>query len=141
MNKMFSYSNHSRFVAILLCGCLMAAPDLTFASGKPATGKPAARKASITTRHITRSLGVPTFADSTVGDVAAYDDPVVRAASVYALGRYNGSVVALDPNTGRILSIVNQKLAFSSGFIPCSTIKPVIAVAATPRKTSSLATP
>ena len=47
-----------------------------------------------------------------------------------ALGRYNGSVVALDPNTGRILSVVNQKLAFSSGFIPCSTIKPVIAVAA-----------
>jgi cell division protein FtsI/penicillin-binding protein 2 len=28
------------------------------------------------------------------------------------------------------LSIVNQKLAFSAGFIPCSTIKPVIALAA-----------
>ena len=48
-----------------------------------------------------------------------------------ALGyRYNGSVVAIDTNSGRILSIVNQKLAFSAGFIPCSTIKPVIAVAA-----------
>jgi LysM repeat protein/beta-lactamase class D len=73
---------------------------------------------------------VSTFADSTVGDVAEYDDPVVRAAAVAGLGRYNGSVVAIDPNTGRILSIVNQKLAFSAGFIPCSTIKPVIAVAA-----------
>jgi cell division protein FtsI/penicillin-binding protein 2 len=39
-------------------------------------------------------------------------------------------VVAIDPNSGRILSIVNQKLAFSAGFKPCSTIKPVIAVAA-----------
>src|SRR5260370_658331 len=28
------------------------------------------------------------------------------------------------------MSIVNQKLAFSSGYIPCSTIKAVIAVAA-----------
>jgi LysM repeat protein/beta-lactamase class D len=73
---------------------------------------------------------VSTFADSTAGDVAGYDDPVVREAAVAGLGRYNGSVVAIDPNSGRILSIVNQKLAFSAGFIPCSTIKPVIAIAA-----------
>ena len=74
--------------------------------------------------------GVPTFADSTSGDIATFDDPVVRQAAIAGLGHYNGSVVAIDPNTGRILTIVNQKLAFSSGFIPCSTIKPVIAVAA-----------
>ena len=47
-----------------------------------------------------------------------------------ALGRYNGSVVAIDPTNGRILAVVNQKLAFSSGYIPCSTIKPTIALAA-----------
>ncbi|MGH9683658.1 MAG: penicillin-binding transpeptidase domain-containing protein [Candidatus Acidiferrales bacterium] len=46
-----------------------------------------------------------------------------------ALGHANGSVVAVDPETGRILTIVNQKMAFSAGFEPCSTIKPVIAVA------------
>jgi membrane peptidoglycan carboxypeptidase len=73
---------------------------------------------------------VSTYADSTAGDIAEYDDPLIREAAVEGLGRYHGSVVALDPNTGRILSIVNQKLAFSDGFIPCSTIKPVIAVAA-----------
>ena len=73
---------------------------------------------------------VPVFADSTKDDIADYDDPLVREAAVSALGRYNGSVVAMDPNTGRVLTIVNQKLAFSSGFIPCSTIKPVIALAA-----------
>ena len=73
---------------------------------------------------------MPTYADSTREDLSEYDDPVVRQAAVQALGRYNGSVVAIDPNDGRILSIVNQKLAFSAGFIPCSTIKPVIALAA-----------
>jgi penicillin-binding protein 2 len=39
-------------------------------------------------------------------------------------------VVVADPSTGRVLSIVNQKLAFSNGFTPCSTIKLVTAVAA-----------
>ena len=73
---------------------------------------------------------MPTFTDSEKGDVTAYDDPVVRKAAVDALGRYNGSVVAIDPSSGRILTVVNQNLAFSAGFIPCSTIKPVIAVAA-----------
>jgi penicillin-binding protein 2 len=77
-----------------------------------------------------RYYGVPTFADSSKEDVAAFDDPIVRDAAVSALGRYNGSVVAIDPSSGRILSVVNQQLAFSAGFIPCSTIKPVIAVAA-----------
>src|SRR6202795_2190698 len=74
--------------------------------------------------------GVSTFADSTEGDVTSFDDPIVRQAAIRGLGRYNGSVVAIDPNSGRILTIVNQKLAFSAGFKPCSTIKPVIAVAA-----------
>src|SRR5690349_12282962 len=72
----------------------------------------------------------PTYADSISADDPTYDDPVVRQAIVDALGRYNGSVVAVDPNTGRILSVVNQKIAFSDGYIPCSTIKPTIAVAA-----------
>jgi len=63
-------------------------------------------------------------------DDPTFDDPVVRQAVVEGLGRYNGSVVAVDPNTGRILTIVNQKIAFSDGYIPCSTIKPTIAIAA-----------
>lgn len=72
----------------------------------------------------------PTYADSVSADDPKYDDPVVRDAAVAALGRYNGSVVAVDPNTGRILTVVNQKIAFSDGYIPCSTIKPTIAIAA-----------
>ncbi|MGC0774781.1 MAG: penicillin-binding transpeptidase domain-containing protein [Candidatus Acidiferrum sp.] len=92
----------------------------------PAAGRPGTR----TRRHAPRYRGVPTFADSTSADVSTYDDPVVREAAVEALGRYNGSVVAVDPNTGRILTVVNQKIAFGDGYIPCSTIKPTIAIAA-----------
>ncbi len=58
-----------------------------------------------------------------------YDDPVIRQVALDALGHANGSVLAMDPSTGRILTIVNQKMAFSAGFEPCSTIKPVIALA------------
>lgn len=72
---------------------------------------------------------VPTFADSTEGDSVDGEDLMVRRAAVQALGPYNGSIVAVDPKTGRILTIVNQKLAYQSGFEPCSTIKIVAALA------------
>jgi len=68
--------------------------------------------------------------DPTKDDVTAYDDPVVRETVVEALGHEDGGVVVVDPNSGLILSAVNQPLVFSAGYIPCSTIKPVIAVAA-----------
>ncbi len=72
----------------------------------------------------------PTYADSTIGDSVDGEELTVRRAAVAALGPYNGSVVAVDPNTGRVLSIVNQRLALSSGFQPCSTVKIPVALAA-----------
>ena len=42
----------------------------------------------------------------------------------------NGTVVAIDPSNGRILAMVNQKLALSGGAEPCSTIKVSVALAA-----------
>jgi cell division protein FtsI/penicillin-binding protein 2 len=71
----------------------------------------------------------PTFADSTDGDNVDGEDLVVRRAAVEALGEYNGSVVAVDPSNGRILSMVNQKLALGGGFQPCSTVKVSVALA------------
>lgn len=71
----------------------------------------------------------PTFGDPTVGDNAEGEDPAVRRAAVEALGQYNGTVVVADPLTGRILSIVNQKLAMTGAFQPCSTIKVVVSLA------------
>ena len=68
--------------------------------------------------------------DITAGDITAGEDPVVRAALISALGNMNGTAVAIDPGTGRILAMVNQKLALSSGAEPCSTIKVSVALAA-----------
>jgi penicillin-binding protein 2 len=72
----------------------------------------------------------PTFADSTDGDNVDGEDLDIRRAAVAALGPYNGSIVVVDPMTGRILTIVNQKLALGDGFQPCSTIKVSVALAA-----------
>ena len=68
--------------------------------------------------------------DLTSGDLTAGEDPVVRQAALDALGNMNGTVVAIDPSSGRILAMVNQKLALSGGAQPCSTIKLSVALAA-----------
>jgi penicillin-binding protein 2 len=68
--------------------------------------------------------------DLTAADVTAGEDPVVREAAIQALGNMNGTVLAIDPSNGRILAMVNQKLALSSGAEPCSTIKISVALAA-----------
>lgn len=71
------------------------------------------------------------FADNvTAGDITAGEDPVVRQAAIDALGNMNGTALAIDPSSGRILAMVNQKLALSSGAEPCSTIKLTVALAA-----------
>ena len=121
--------SHCRILAIIFCALIAGNFPLPAAAAPRSTRTVRHTHAAIRRSAIAR-YGVPTFADSSKDDVIAYDDPVVRQAAVEALGRYNGSVVAIDPSTGRLLSVVNQKLAFSAGFIPCSTIKPVIAVAA-----------
>jgi cell division protein FtsI/penicillin-binding protein 2 len=71
------------------------------------------------------------YADNlTLGDVVEGEDPLVRAAAIEALGNMNGTAIAIDPSTGRILAMVNQKLALSRGAEPCSTIKLTVALAA-----------
>ena len=67
--------------------------------------------------------------DPTEGDDPSRDDGIVRAAAVEALENRMGSLVGVDPATGRILTIVNQKLALES-YQPCSTFKPAVALAA-----------
>ncbi|MGA9071267.1 MAG: penicillin-binding transpeptidase domain-containing protein [Terracidiphilus sp.] len=68
--------------------------------------------------------------DLLAGDVMAGEDPVVRQAAIDALGDMNGTAVVIDPANGRILAMVNQKLALSPGAEPCSTIKLTVAMAA-----------
>jgi cell division protein FtsI/penicillin-binding protein 2 len=68
--------------------------------------------------------------DPTLGDNVDGDDLTVRRAAASALGTFAGSVVVVDPSNGRILTMVNQKLALKTGFVPCSTIKLVTSLAA-----------
>lgn len=68
--------------------------------------------------------------DIAEGDNTAGEDPIVRQAAIDALGNMNGTVVAIEPTSGRVLAMVNQKLALSSGAQPCSTIKLSVALAA-----------
>ncbi len=69
-------------------------------------------------------------ADQFAGDITAGEDPVVRQAAIDALGDMNGTAVVIDPSNGRILAMVNQRLALSPGAEPCSTIKLPVALAA-----------
>jgi len=81
-------------------------------------------------RHVYSPWTEPTYADSTSGDNVDGEDLTVRRAAVEALGPFNGAIVVVDPTSGRILTMVNQKLALSGGFTPCSTIKVSVALAA-----------
>ena len=81
--------------------------------------------------HYYERFSTSSFAtDIADGDITAGEDPVVRQAALDALGNMNGTVVAIEPTSGRILAMVNQKLALSSGAQPCSTIKLSVALAA-----------
>jgi penicillin-binding protein 2 len=71
----------------------------------------------------------PTYADSTDGDNIDGEDLDIRRAAVDSLGQYNGSVVVVDAGSGRVLTMVNQKVALGSGFQPCSTVKVSVALA------------
>jgi hypothetical protein len=82
----------------------------------------------------------PTYADSTDGDNIDGEDLEIRLAAVESLGQYNGSVVVVDPATGRVLTMVNQKVALSSGFQPCSTVKVSVALAGLSEKVIQPAT-
>jgi penicillin-binding protein 2 len=83
-------------------------------------------------RHYQEQFSASSFTNSdiTAGDITTGEDPIVRQAAIDALGNMYGTAVAIDPKTGRVLAMVNQKLALSSGAEPCSTIKISVALAA-----------
>jgi penicillin-binding protein 2 len=90
-------------------------------------------RASVSTRRhrYYERFHMSSFAEGiAAGDITTGEDPVVRQAAIDALGNMNGTVVAIEPTSGRVLAMVNQKLALSSGAQPCSTIKLSVALAA-----------
>ena len=109
--KKMSQSRHSRPVA------------------KTTTKKKSTRYAK-KRRYYERFTGNSFAENQGVNDIIAGEDQAVRQAALDALGNMNGTVVAVDPNTGRILAMVNQDLALSEGATPCSTIKLSVALTA-----------
>jgi membrane carboxypeptidase/penicillin-binding protein len=123
---------------------LAHAASPTRTSVRPASVRPASvsrasassasvRPATLSTRRHTyhERFYTSSFAEGiTGGDITDGEDPVVRQAAIDALGNMNGTVVAIEPTSGRVLAMVNQKLALASGAQPCSTIKLSVALAA-----------
>jgi hypothetical protein len=75
-----------------------------------------------------RSLRIDTV-ENISKDVTQSEDLEIRRAAVSALGNRAGTIVVLEPQTGKILTIVNQDWAIRRSFKPCSTIKLVTAIA------------
>jgi beta-lactamase class D len=102
----------------------------TKASARVATLQTVSLRRRRVRHHWVERFTASSFADDiTDGDIIEGEDPVVRQAALDALGNMNGTVVAIDPTSGRILTMVNQKLALSEGAQPCSTIKVAVALA------------
>lgn len=75
-----------------------------------------------------RGLRIETEANI-LKDKTEGEDLRVRAAAINALGNHAGSVVVMEAQTGKVLTIVNQDWAIRSSIRPCSTIKLVTGAA------------
>jgi len=125
---------------LLLAAAAVAGPSTRTAKGRSRTVKKATVTRSKARRHrrvvrrhrrsYERFYTSSYDTDPGAGDVTTGEDPVVRAAALEALGNMNGTVVAIDPSNGRILAMVNQRVALSAGAEPCSTIKVPVTLAA-----------
>lgn len=63
-------------------------------------------------------------------DETAGEDMEIRRVSIEALGGRSGTVVVMDPNTGRVYTVVNQQMALNSPVKPCSTVKLIVGLGA-----------
>lgn len=103
------------FPARCLTGALAALALASSPAGVAATGASAKSRAALP------SVIIPP-------DGSARDRTVALAARA-ALGNSPGSVVAVDPRTGRVLAVINPTDALFNAYQPCSVFKVVVAVA------------
>jgi penicillin-binding protein 2 len=135
------------FVALFLGWLAHNAADLSAQTKRPvgaastARKKPAAAPTKKSVTAVKKAAAKPVRkkkprykpappVDPTLGDNVDGEDLDIRRAAVDALGTMNGSVVVVDPTSGRVLTMVNQKLALTGGYTPCSTIKLMTSLAA-----------
>jgi penicillin-binding protein 2 len=78
-----------------------------------------------------RDAGLRNIAATNIlNDNAAGEDPEIRRIAVDALAGRSGTIVVMNPNTGRVYSIVNQRMALGSPVKPCSTVKLIVGLGA-----------
>jgi len=63
-------------------------------------------------------------------DNATGEDLEIRRVAMDALADRAGTVVVMDPNNGRVYTVVNQQMALGSPVKPCSTVKLIVGLAA-----------
>ena len=113
----------------------LAAEMRRFSSGRRRAQEEARRRAEAARRAaIARQRAIDDAMRNEVQSNIAKDnttgeDLEVRNAAVAALGNHAGTVVVMDPRTGRVYTVVNQEWGVRRGFKPCSTIKLVTGVA------------
>jgi penicillin-binding protein 2 len=88
-----------------------------------------ARRAAIARQRALEQAMRDEVAANIVRDDPTGEDLEVRRAAVAALGNHIGTVVVMNPQNGRVYTVVNQEWALRRGFKPCSTIKLVTGLA------------
>jgi cell division protein FtsI/penicillin-binding protein 2 len=104
-----------RTTAGLVCALLCAS------AGEAAVPSSSRSRSSTATRAVLPAVVLPPG--------ASIQDQAVGEAARRALGRTAGAVVALDPNTGRVIAIVNPTYGLFNSYQPCSVFKIVVAIA------------
>jgi penicillin-binding protein 2 len=88
----------------------------------------ARREAAARQAAFIRGLRTETVANI-ANDKTEGEDLAIRQVAVNALGSHAGSVVVMEAQTGKVLTVVNQEWAVRSSIRPCSTIKLVTGAA------------
>jgi penicillin-binding protein 2 len=119
-----TYAVHAiRGVVAFGLGLLVVSEDAGAARRAPKRGAPASRRLARPAVHR------PFLPSVVVPAAASARDLEIGEACRRGLGDTRGAVVAMDPYTGRVISIVNPDDALLSAYQPCSVFQIVVAVA------------
>ncbi len=103
---------------------------LSLAAGALASGVRVSAAAALHTRRSRSTTTAPAqLSNLVIPADASPRDRAVGDAARRALGTMPGSVVAMDPSTGRVIALVNPSYGLLQAYQPCSVFKIVVAIA------------
>ena len=125
-------SRNLLFPVALALGLLFAAPAEPAPASRKKNGRVSRPQGKAARKPVRRVVRQPRpFVPPVVllpPDASARDREIGEAAR-RGLGTTRGSVVAMDPYTGRVVAIVNPAEGLSAAYQPCSVFKIVVAIA------------